>query len=31
VSFDGGAGVSREVLGWAHPHGRWLDWRAGSN
>ena len=31
VSFDGGAAVSREVLGWAHPHGRWLDWRAGSS
>lgn len=27
VSVDGGA-VERSFLGWAHPHGRWLDWRA---
>lgn len=29
VSFDDGAAVAREVWAWAHPHGRWLDWRAG--
>ena len=27
VSFPGdGRPPNREVLGWAHPHGRWLDW-----
>lgn len=27
VTFDGDR-VERRFLGWAHPHGRWLDWRA---
>jgi hypothetical protein len=27
VRFDGG-GVQSTMLGWVHPHGRWIDWRA---
>lgn len=27
VSFDSGR-IHRSFLGWAHPHGRWLDWVA---
>lgn len=27
VDHDGDGGVVRRFLGWAHPHGRWLDWR----